>query len=224
MGDKMLSRLEFMIDSAIIRLREVQKFELIIQQNPQEFFAPKQGMKKKYPNTKKQFEQAYFECVMWIAVGTEWFEQNTPHLLKTTNDSENEKCETCNRKKVVRHKRKDINDEYFYLLGIKKIFNCFKHNMKLTTLDKIHHELLFTLVDEETQDKKKVNIQKVLWLDIKDISDQKGIRYTLQDESYVKNFANQNIIDTLLNAHTILSSLYQHLLKTNSQMAIESHK
>lgn len=205
MEKEILSRLKFMIDSANTRRKDSWDFKLIPNQS------------------KKPLEQAYSECIMWLAVATEWFEKNEKDLLKTNKHSEIECCETCKRPKVIKHNREDITDEYFYLLGIKKIFNCFKHNMALTTVDKIHDELFLTLVDKETQDKTNIIIQQVLWLDIESITNPKAPKYKLQDDSYIENFQNQKTLETLTKAHAILYSLYTQLLNANSPTATESH-
>ena len=60
-----------------------------------------------------------------LAVGTEWFEQQHKNILY--NQSYRKKRSNSKKKKNI------LTTEYYYLLGVKQIFNSFKHNMHITS-------------------------------------------------------------------------------------------
>lgn len=158
-----LDRLNFIMNNAAMRKKEtwdiVQKQEL------------------------KQLERAYLEAVMWLAVGTEWFERN-------------EKANHCLYKEGSRPKNlsKDkVTEEYYYLLGIKQIFNSFKHNMKITSFDEENYEeSLFG-----------ISLQQFLWIS----SSEMDVKVSIQFESFQANFENQTILGTLEKANQKLYAL-----------------
>lgn len=140
-------------------------------------------------NKIKEFERSYLETVTWIAHATVWFEKNARDILVEINDTTK------------------ITDEYYHLLGVKQIFNSFKHNMKITSLDEFNYDN--SLLD--------IPNQRILWIDSKHF-DQKN---PIQFESYRTNFENKNVLETLaiaITSVTMLKSTYLFNLKETSNM------
>lgn len=166
-------RIDFIIESALLKIREVQAL--------------------RFHNQNIDFECAYIEAVMWIAVGTEWFEQQHRNVLykqgyrKKLNNSKKEKS--------------ILTTEYYYLLGVKQIFNSFKHNMQITSFDNIQYRK--TAFDKY--------IQTVVWLDAKQMNKVSSIQY----QSYREHFEKQPIIPTLIKAVIYLEVLHSRSLEKN---------
>ena len=104
-------RIDFIIESALLKIREVQAL--------------------RFHNQNFDFERTYIEAVMWFAVGTEWFEQQHKNILYKKGY----------RKKFSNSKKEKsvLTTEYYYLLVVKQIFNSFKYNMLITSFDNIQY-------------------------------------------------------------------------------------
>lgn len=131
-------------------------------------------------NKDLEFQRSYLECVTWIANAIEWFEKNEKATL------------------YIDISKKQETDDYLYLLGVKQIFNSFKHNMRLTQLDTKKYEDFVSL---------GTKIQKMVWVNSKHLLK----RYQNQYTSYQQNFENQSIFKTLEKSISKLKDLQDTL-------------
>lgn len=169
MVDEKLTRLQFSIDNASYRYNEA-------------FNIRRQFLKKQ---ELKAFQRSCLEAVTWIANATEWFEKNAKFILKEP--------------KEVGSKKLIIKEEYLYLLGNKQIFNSFKHNMKITSLDELNYDETFL----------GIALQRVLWIESEHLDKENEVQF----KSYQANFQNKEILITLQTAIHNLNCLKTEYLK-----------